>query len=1699
MKKRTIMLATRLIPTTCRALLLMVLAAGTAVASCDNAGAPCAGASGAATQNPNITVNAGAGNPIHVVSGNKYQREDDLPALPGVLGIEIVRHYNSSLSSSQDLPRPMGRGWRLSYETELGVSGNTIQITQADGSILAFGRDLLDSTVARTSDPARGLIRVVKAHRGEQYIWIWSDGRRLSFDQRGKLVQIQAASGEILSLQHDIRGLLARVTDPQGRTLRFNWLDRERARAGDRFRGVQSIDTPVGRFNYGYGSPRPKVGPDDRRVRLGNLITVQYPDAPGQTSGRRYHYEDGKHPSLLTGISNEGGPADKPTSVRFATYAYRADGKGILSSHAGDANKVTLSYDKPGQTTVTNSLGQRTVYLHAEVGGSYRILEVRGAGCATCGEADVRYRYDKAGRLLESTKLDNDGTARRSIRFELDSQGRPVRLSRVVSPGTKREALQTVLRQEFGAYDAITLTARPSVMAGRDALTRIVYNSAAQPLIVSEAGWAPAANVTGEPTPVQRTTHFSYKSVNARSVMAAIDGPLPNGITNSPADSDVTTIAWDSTGSKIVSVTLPGNQTSTLTYDDAGRLNSVRNAAGKATLYTYNARGRQLTSTTNGITQTTLWDAFDNAVETGIATNGNYQALTRLGFDAVARPVWIASSLGIVQHQRFDTEGRVVETSKRSARFAQREQYSYDERGRLSAVSDFNGAVRHIVWNGQNLPQQTMDALGRTTRYRYDDAGHLIGVEADDGAVGAIKLAMTRDQGGSIEAPNGAKSEFIKDDFGRVLAVISPDSGRSTRRYDAADRVMSSSDAKGNTASYAYDLRGRIVRQIVNDVAGTTAGSKQLVTRWTYHGNQLVTLQDPNQTEQYEHDASDRLAARIVSIPLADGTISRTVTRYEYDQWGQLSSYTLPDGSRMHYRRNGQNQVVALERRRLGSGWLSWLSPVQRIAGEIERDIVGLRHFVSGNGVVTQYHRSAQGNLARIVHSRARAGGPLARVAAVGTAVLGIGAANTMSSTDVQVTGSAVGMPVGVPALTDHRYLWDVQGNLLARLGLQSHGNYVYDGADRLVAAVQSPREVTGAKSESRHMRYAYDAAGNRILTQENSGDQQDIKSRTVALAYEAKSNRWVGDDGGTAVRYDEDGLPLKVGQREYHWNALGRLIRVSNAGVTLVEYRYNQRGERISKKVGLRHTYYLYENGQVSAELNAEGAIERQYIYLADLPVAVIDQDRVRPDTKRSGISRLGADLTVVIGSWFGWTDALTYLHNNHLGAPEVATDSAGEPVWGGEYSPFGQLHQRKITRDQKPFSHNLRLPGQYEDGETGLYYNHHRYYDPEVGRYLSPDPLGLRAGVNTYAYVDGNPLKYVDPQGLILFAFDGTDNSQSPRNGDEISNVVKFMQAYDTIKNGQTFYITGIGTTDQNMPVKGNRANGGGFDERLALGFKFLDDFIKTDAKTNTLDIDIIGFSRGAAEARAWITQLVKKMDKQVYTAGGKFRCINIRFEGLWDTVPHLGFFNGNESKYDFSTPTIVKHAVHAVALNEYRGGAGDFDLRSIRDSFGQTSSGNRIEKGFIGAHSDIGGGYGTGDLSDVALMWIITQAKSQGIGFDDAAISKNGWNLVANPILHDSSGNRTQSGMITQHREVVFGSENQTLRILQPDVTFDGKSFAGTKSFIKYFNDPYLCNSTDLNVGLVDMFAYQKWLVEYDMVITTSPPRALIAPCR
>ncbi len=107
-----------------------------------------------------------------------------------------------------------------------------------------------------------------------------------------------------------------------------------------------------------------------------------------------------------------------------------------------------------------------------------------------------------------------------------------------------------------------------------------------------------------------------------------------------------------------------------------------------------------------------------------------------------------------------------------------------------------------------------------------------------------------------------------------------------------------------------------------------------------------------------------------------------------------------------------------------------------------------------------------------------------------------------------------------------------------------------------------------------------------------------------------------------------------------------------------------------------------------------------------------------------------------------------LYYYHTHLNGMPEELTDEQGELVWQGETNLWGKV-RREWSKIYFVVEQNLRFQGQYADRETGLYYNTFRYYDPVIGHFTIPDPIGLAGGINTYAYAP-NPLMWVDPLGL-------------------------------------------------------------------------------------------------------------------------------------------------------------------------------------------------------------------------------------------------------------------------------------------------------------------------------------------------------------
>jgi len=128
--------------------------------------------------------------------------------------------------------------------------------------------------------------------------------------------------------------------------------------------------------------------------------------------------------------------------------------------------------------------------------------------------------------------------------------------------------------------------------------------------------------------------------------------------------------------------------------------------------------------------------------------------------------------------------------------------------------------------------------------------------------------------------------------------------------------------------------------------------------------------------------------------------------------------------------------------------------------------------------------------------------------------------------------------------------------------------------------------------------------------------------------------------------------------------------------------------------------------------------------------------------------------------------------IHSDHLGTPRIATNDQKETVWKANYSPFG-----KATIEINKITLNLRLPGQYHDGETGTHYNYLRDYDPETGRYITSDPIGLKGGMNTYTYALADPLRKIDTLGTWSWPW---ESATPPSAGEEGSEVIDQIKNY-------------------------------------------------------------------------------------------------------------------------------------------------------------------------------------------------------------------------------------------------------------------------------------------------------------------------------
>ncbi|MFC4928318.1 DUF6765 family protein [Delftia deserti] len=1307
-------------------------------------GSPCGGA-GPATQGNSSSTHQGAGNPIHLINGNKYQREVDMPALPGVLGLEVVRHYNSSYSRAYVPPGLLGRGWLLSYEARLYDHPTNLQIVQADGTRIIFSKLREHPSLCASEQPGNGIVRIegpdtkgtkeTKPGQERHYTWQWMDGRELRFNHRGRLTRISLPSGEQVRLDYNAKGnRLLKVTDPQGRSLRLHYAQ---SSGEGSFTGVQAIDTPLGRIDYRHGSA-PLPGSTQPQAKLNaSLVQVILPSADGQAPVQRhYHYDDPQHPTLLTGISVQGQGSDgKPMDERIASYGYGDNGRATLSVRGppdSQQEKVTLDLSQPWKNTLTNSLGQQTTYHYDTIGGQWRLLEVRGPGCASCGPGDMRYRYDAQGRLTEATRLDPAGHPLEGTRTELDPFGRPLAVYRIAYTQGQARAPQLQVRYGYGKDPwkqyAPELIARPSVVPGREHQIRIRYNSSRQPLQITETGFSPldaqgqpAGNADGA-TPIERSTRYRYTEINGRSVLVDIDGPLPTSLAGyddgSPAQNDLTRLRWDRSGSHVTRVLQPDGTTVALEHDQAGRITTRTEDDGVRRLQRqirYSALSANALQAEEISTSGWLLDADGQPRASSRLSLNPY----RIRHDALGRPSHAIDTAG-----RSTTWTYQGSTQARLDGLGNRGQIERDSEGRITRLGlyregqDLPERAAYYGWNAQGRLSHRLLPDGRLDSYTYGDAGELLQhTDGDDirtrwlnnGSLhaslsqapdGWIRLALQgssdvptapQDIGHQTTASQGTqpaeRRQALHDDFGRTVWLQLADHGRQSARYNEADQLRVHTRADGSSTHYQYAPSGRLLAKTYEPAPGADRRSSSQ-TRLHYQGRLLQTIDSNWQRESIEYDALGRPVARTIALATPDGKAEhtyRTATRYGPDGW--VHSRTLADGRVLVTRRGPASEGASVQGLQLQSAW---------VAGLLQAS----DHWL-GTG--------ATGLLERLLPAQTVAGD------------IGIDAFNGLQH-----------YTAGNGLATSRQY--DIAG----RLTQQTTGQGTSQGTSQGSAPILSQR-------------YRY-GVGPRIRAIEQDGRPADANTEANAPAGLHKTDyryqgfgRLVQDNAPSApapVQLDSQGRTVQDALHRYAYTEAGQLQSISDhLDRPIASYRYNSLGQRVGKTVhqgdGQTHSHYLWQDNRLVAEMDGEGRITSQYLYLSEgtrtLPIAKLESEHNRDNA--SGKARM------------------LHIHNDHRGSPQAMTDAGQRVVWRARQTPWGApaVHQAghtSLPRQQAVL--NLRLPGQYFDEESGLHDNWHRSYDPASGRYLQPDPLGYPDGPDAYLYAGGDPLNRIDPTGL-------------------------------------------------------------------------------------------------------------------------------------------------------------------------------------------------------------------------------------------------------------------------------------------------------------------------------------------------------------
>ena len=923
-------------------------------------------------------------------------------------------------------------------------------------------------------------------------------------------------------------------------------------------------------------------------------------------------------------------------------------------------------------------------------------------------------------------------------------------------------------------------------------LHQVAYNPVDQATGFAESGWPvqvsynPAANQATETDSYGNQTQYSYNNQGQRT---SVTDPLGR----------ITQLTWDAAANN-TGITTPGgaqfttafdangyprthtdalNQTWETVYRADGQIASITDRLGGTTTFGYDAQGNQ-TSMTDRLSHTTqyVYDSdgqltqiispegrtytyeLDPQSGTAISTRDGLNREVTYAVDTLGRPVVYTDTVGNRYLFEYDALGQMTEITDP---LNQTTSYGHDAYGNVYTVTNPAGHTFTYESDAHGQLYTEVDPLGNTWFWDYDLQGNL-STEIDP--VGRIQ-SYTYDAVGqliSVTTPLGSAFQFDYDLDGSLIRWKDPDGNLTTYEYDALHRLKVFTDTLGYRTTYGYDPEGNPT-QMVDARSNTT---------------------------QYSYDAEGRLTG--ITNP-AGGTLSYTYdpdglreTRqdldgstftFTYDMAGQLTQAAHSSGANLTlgYHTPGLINQYVDDSGTVSIGYDALDRPTQ--VTDVFNNTVTVAYGTNGEaqtvnlpgGLIVTYTYDDAERLQTAQFSGQTIDFGLNPVGEVVTQTWSGGPSILTAYNALGLPTSRTVKRLNGTTLTEHTATYDSMGRRLMFDSSIGQVSYSYDTNSQLTQAIH-PTLGT--------INYTYDGVGNRI------------SAGGVTATYD-NLNRLTSSTNGLSYTYDSNNR------------------RATRTGGTPHTYTYDHRHMLTEVDFGDgTQTQYTYDGrGKLAQTTHRDGSVSR-YVYFGDRLVAVTDGTNT---VQIQFIYGVHADVPVALV-----TGGQVYmLIMDAVGTVHGLVDQSGNLVASYTYGPWGEVLSETGSVDQP-----LRFTGRIYDGDAQLALHGLRWYDPETGTFLTPDPLAYELDglltVNHYWYADGDPVNGVDIEGLqyapnSLFyprAYKKVTPNQARESGKKLWGVLKATPIVGTapsVIDAVWYYGKGIYKSDPNSIKKAGR----------------------------------------------------------------------------------------------------------------------------------------------------------------------------------------------------------------------------------------------------------------------------------------------------